>query len=258
MTAATPHLSYPEPGVAEIRLRRPAAANRLGPDDLDTLIRHCQALSERQDVVAVVLAADGPTFCAGYDLTALTGAPRAERGRDDGERNFERMTNAVAALPQVTIAAIGGAVVGGATDLVLACDLRIGVAAASFRMPAARIGIPLYAGALRRYVERLGVDLAKRLVFLGETLTAEEMRAAGILTMLIDDARPDARAFAVAADLASLPAAPLKAMKQALDLFAAGRGTLDDARAALDAAYDPHVVAARVAAMRAARGKDRA
>ncbi len=251
-----PALTFPMPHIAELRLRRPERANRLEPRDLEAIITHLAVIETRADVHVLLVTAEGRSFCTGFDLGALTaaggGSERAkEPGRHGGERDFERAANAIATTRPVTIAIIDGAVVGGGTDIALACDLRIGTARAKMQMPAAKIGVPLYASALQRYVSRLGLDVAKRLVFLAETIDAAEMKRVGMLTELRDDA--DSRARALAVELADLPSRPLAAMKAALNAATTGDATSSDMRARLDAAYDADEIARRVVRMRATR-----
>ena len=78
---------------------------------------------------------------------------------------------------------------GGATDLALACDFRVGVHGMVLRMPAARIGLHYYPSGLRRYVSRLGVSAAKRLFLLAETLPADELLRIGYLDRCVAAAR---------------------------------------------------------------------
>ena len=250
MSGDTPSLTYPTAHVAELRLRRGDSSNRLEPRDLEAIIAHMAMIEANADVHVLLVTAEGKTFCAGFDLNALTAAS-SDHGRHGGERAFERAANAIATARPVTIAVIDGPVVGGGTDIALACDLRIGTVRAKMLMPAAKIGVPLYASALQRYVSRLGLDAAKRLIFLAETIDAPEMKRIGMLTELVDAA--DTRGRSLAAEIAALPPKPIAAMKAALNAAASGNATAPDMRARLDAAYDPAEIARRVAAMRAAR-----
>jgi enoyl-CoA hydratase/carnithine racemase len=238
----------------EIRLRRPDNANRLEPRDLDVLMAHCESIDSRDDVHAVVLAADGRTFSAGFDLNALEASGTHRAGeRHGGERAFERTGDRLARMRPVLIAAIEGAVVGGSTDFALACDLRIGSTRARFQMPAAKIGVPLYASALQRYVARLGVDTAKRLIFRAPMVDADELLRIGFLTERVEDGEAETRARAIAGEIAALPPVPLAAMKRALNAFAGGAPVTPAIREDLDRAYDPAVIAERVADARRAR-----
>ena len=247
---APPSLSRPLPHVALIELGRPEAANRLQPDDLGVLLAHLAAVDGDPEVHALVLASDGPHFCTGYDLRALVADLSTGDASARGESAFETVAERLAAIRVVTVVAIQGAVMGGATDLALACDLRVGAPAAEMQMPAARFGLPLYASALDRYVTRLGLDVAKRLVLLAEKIDAAEMRRIGFLHELVPAESLRRRALDLASAAAAMPPGPLAAMKQVLNAAAIGQGTAAAQRQALADAYDPRRIAATIAALR--------
>ena len=162
----TPTLERGTDGVATLRLHRPQHLNRLHRDDLHALQAHCAALRHDDSVRVLVLTGSGRAFCAGFHLGELDGA--------DDPRLFEHVVDALEALPMPTIARLNGSVYGGATDLALACDFRIGVHGMELRMPAARLGLHYYPSGLQRYVSRLGLQAAKRLFLLAESVDAAD------------------------------------------------------------------------------------
>lgn len=198
--------------VATIALRRPRQANRLEPDDLAAISAHVAQVNAQAEVRVLRLQASGKTFCAGYDIGRIGGAPVA----------FEAMVDAVEAARPVTIAVLQGGVYGGATDLALACDFRVGSHACEMFMPAARLGLHYYRSGLERYVTRLGVDVAKRLFLAGETLDAHEMKAVGFLTHLAPPEALGAVADALVAALAGMAPLALLPMKRHLNRLARG------------------------------------
>lgn len=210
-----PELHLQEP-VAIITLRRPGVANRLAPEDLSVLMAHIQRINELDGMRVVVLRSEGKYFCSGYDISEVQGSQ--QQGSSFGE-----MVDAVEQCRAVTIAAIQGGVYGGATDMALACDFRVGSTAAEMFMPAARLGLHFYQSGLERYVTRLGVDTAKRLFLTCERLDSAEMKACGFLTHLVE---PDALEHTVAAltdTLSAMAPLPLLGMKKHLNLIARGR-----------------------------------
>lgn len=201
---------------ATITLRRPEQANRLEPDDLGLLVDHVAAVAADERVRVLCLRSSGRYFCSGYDIGRI-GAARVV--------GFEDMVNAVEDLRVPTVAVLQGGVYGGATDLALACDFRIGTPAVDLFMPAARLGLHFYRRGLERYVSRLGLDTAKRLFLTADRLQADELKAVGFLSRLVP---PDALDDAVQSLCLSLAAnAPLavQGMKQHLNSIA--RGALD-------------------------------
>lgn len=249
-----PVLSRPAAGVALIELNRPANANRIQPEDLDALERQLDECEQDDAVHALVLAANGTHFSAGFDLRALAAsAVSGERKVEENGSAFERFANRLENTRLIVITAINGPVIGGSTDIALACDLRIGTDKAYMLMPAARFGLPLYAGALQRYVTRLGLNQAKRLVLLAQKVEAAEMLAIGFLNEIMPEADLRCRALAIAGCIAAMPAKPLAAMKQVLNASALSSGTTQEHRAALLAAFDGPAIAARIAAAQSTR-----
>jgi enoyl-CoA hydratase len=214
-----PQLAFPAPGRATITLARPAQLNRLHREDLLALQAHCAQLAATPGLRVVVLQAEGRLFCAGFNLAELGSGGTAAA---DDPALFERTVDALEALPVPTIARLHGGVYGGATDLALACDFRLGEAGLQLRMPAARIGLHYYPGGLHRYVSRLGLAAAKRLFLLAETVDAAYLREIGYLDALVPPDALDAElAHWVAALLDGAPLA-LAGMKRSLDEIAAG------------------------------------
>lgn len=247
MDSTTPSLSRPIPGVFVIELRRPEAANRLQLEDLTALPTQLDSAESDPDARVLVLSAQGRVFCSGFDLRTLMKEP-SDAEQVEGNP-FEQFAERLANTRLITIAAINGAVVGGGTDLALACDLRIGTQATKMHMPAARFGLPLYEGALKRYVSRLGIDQAKRLIFLAEEILAPEMLDMGFLLQLVPSEELACRAMDIARQAAELPHAPAAAMKAVLNAAADGREIHSELRAALVKAFDPALIASRIAAI---------
>ena len=217
--------------VATITLKRPDVANRLAPEDLPVLIAHVQRINELDDVRVLVLRSEGKYFCSGYDISEVQNSQ--EKGSSFGE-----MVDAIEQCRAVTIGVIHGGVYGGATDMALACDFRVGSPSAEMFMPAARLGLHFYQAGLERYVTRLGVDTAKRLFLTCERLDSAEMKACGFLTHLVE---PDALNSTVARlteTLSAMAPLPLFGMKKHLNLIA--RGQHDPAAIAQDVFQTVH------------------
>jgi enoyl-CoA hydratase len=220
-TEGPPLLALDDTGCATITLNRPRHLNRLHREDLLALQSHLAQLAQDTTLRVVVLAAQGRSFCAGFNLDELE-APGAA-GQDP--QLFEHTVDALEALPVPTLVRLQGSVYGGATDLALACDFRVGVQGMELRMPAARLGLHYYPSGLRRYVSRLGLQAAKRLFLLAETVPAEELLRIGYLDALAPAAELDAAVQGFTQALASGAPLALRGMK--LSLNEIGRGDFD-------------------------------
>ena len=200
--------------VATLTLDRPEQANRLEPDDLAVLIEHIATVDAAAQVLVLRLQSTGKYFCSGYDIGDI-GATRTAA--------FEDMANALEDARPVTLALLQGGVYGGATDLALACDFRIGVPATDMFMPAARLGLHFYPRGLQRYLSRLGLDNAKRLFLTAERIGADEMKAIGFLTHLVSADVLGATADELTATLCVMAPLALLGMKKNLNRMATGR-----------------------------------
>lgn len=207
-----PELSFQD-HVATITLRRPEVANRLAPEDLPALIAHVRAVDARDDIRVLLLRAQGKHFCSGFDISEVGNS------QNQGS-SFGEMVDVVEQCRAVTLAVVHGGVYGGATDMALACDFRIGGPAAEMFMPAARLGLHFYRGGLERYVSRLGLDTAKRLFLTCEKLDSAEMKACGFLTHLVPEGGLEAAVQGLAGTLASMAPLPLFGMKKHLNRIA--------------------------------------
>ena len=179
---SSPPLLHCHEGVATITLNRPAQRNRLENGDLQTLLQHVAQINEDLHIRAVVLTANTqgqpkPVFCAGYDIGGF-----AEPGQ--GSTAFEKVPEALAQLRPISICALNGSVYGGATDMVLACDLRLGLKDLEWRMPAAALGLHYYPSGLLRYVNQFGVAAAKRAFLAAKVFNTTELHALGVLEMV--------------------------------------------------------------------------
>lgn len=212
------HLDGPR---ATIRLNRPAVHNRIEPADIVTLIRLIDEVDANEAIRVVVFAASGKSFSAGFHIGEIA----AER-HETATAGFDQLTHRVEQLRPPSIAALNGGVYGGATDLALACDFRIGVTTMAMFMPAARLGLHYHPGGMQRYVSRMGLDTAKRLFLTGDRLDGPELLRVGFLTELVAPDTLEARVDALATRLAANAPLAVQGMKRALNDIARGDADL--------------------------------
>lgn len=213
-----------EGGRATIRLNRPREHNRIEPADLVALRETFSRVDRDPAVRVLVLTGTGKSFSSGYHIGALVDR---HGGKDppqpEAEVSFESAVDQLEALRVPTIAALQGSVYGGATDLALACDFRIGVEGMRMLMPAARLGIVYYPSGIERYVARLGVAAAKRLFLTAEPIDAEEMQRIGYLDEIVPADGLKARVDALTATLTANAPLALAGLKRAVNEAAYGR-----------------------------------
>lgn len=201
-------------GEARITFCRPRQHNRIDPDDLPVIRAHLDRVAERDDVRVLILTGTGDkTFSSGYTLHAIV-----ERLDDE----FERMLDAIEDFPLPTICALNGSVYGGATDLALCCDFRVGLEGTRMLMPATKIGMHYYPGGLRRYVAQLGLVETKRLFFTAKAIDAHAMKRIGFLTDLVAPGALDRHVADLVAAIVACEPTALRTLKKQLNAIAAG------------------------------------
>ncbi|MEM7250136.1 MAG: enoyl-CoA hydratase/isomerase family protein [Pseudomonadota bacterium] len=229
--ATTPVMTV-EGSIVTIRLNRPTKLNRIEPADLRTLADHLAVIEAQSDQRVLVLTGTGRVFSAGYHLGDLS-ERRAGNGDDDRRDGspeagnlFETVVNALEACRIPTICALNGSVYGGATDLALACDFRVGILGTELVMPAAKLGIHYYRGGMERYVTRLGLNAAKKLFLTALPIKAEELVSMGYLTEAVSKDEHSGYVAALAEQLAANAPLSTQNMKRALNQIA--RNALDE------------------------------
>lgn len=208
--------------VAVITLNNPESANRLTVDDLETLQAHISNVNKTSEISVLVLKSTGKYFCSGFDITSL------DESAKEKSLMFEVVVNAVEDCRPITIASVQGGVYGGATDLVLACDFRVGSQSADMLMPAAKLGIHFYQRGLMRYVSRLGVDTAKRLLLTAEKIESAEMKEIGFLTELVPHEDLDQAVKALTEQLMLMAPLAILGMKKHLNRIASNTLNIDE------------------------------
>jgi len=210
-------------GVACIRLARPQQHNSLGSADIRALREALAAIGADAELRVLLLTGAGErSFCSGASLKELAS------GEMSGEL-FSTLTDALASLELPTVCALNGDAWGGGAELALCCDYRLGVEGMRMRVPAARIGLCYPLSGLQRYVGKLGLDVATRMLVGAEEFDAQSLREAGFLHRVLPREQLQAQAMDLAQSLADLAPLAVRTMKRLLGQIA--RGDLD-ARAA--------------------------
>ena len=117
---------------------------------------------------------------------------------------IQRLYFRIEALPQVTLAEIGGAAMGGGFELALACDLRIAANEAKVGLPEARLGLIPGAGGTQRLTRLCGPALASRLILGAEILDGAAAAGLGVVHWAVPRAELAERAAELARRIAGL------------------------------------------------------
>jgi enoyl-CoA hydratase len=206
---------------ATITLNDPAKHNRLDTVGLGKLRAAIETADADPTVRVTVLTGAGEkSFCSGYDLGSIPSGKGARPSSESHKDSFETVMDRLEAMRMPTLCALNGGVYGGATDMALACDFRLGVKGMKFFMPAARFGLHYYPSGLRRYTQKVSPSFAKRAFLLSEDFSDEDLLRVGYLDWLVDRLEFQATVDEIAGKLAGLAPLSMANMKRAIEQFA--------------------------------------
>lgn len=200
--------------IAELTIER---ADKLNALDRDTLLELRAAIGElqREPAHVVLLASAGDrVFVSGADIAAMS-TMSVEEARAFSQLGHETF-DALEALPSVVLASVQGAALGGGCELLLSCDLAIAGEKARFGQPETNLGLIPGFGGCSRLLRRVGVGLARELVYGGRLIAADEALRVGLVQRVVPQAEIRTAARAWAEELAKRPPLALARAKAAM------------------------------------------
>lgn len=200
-------------GVARITLNRPEVRNAFNDEVIAELTQAFADLGARQDVRAIVLAAEGAAFCAGADLNwmrRMADYSRTENIADAAK--MAEMLQVIYACPKPTIARIQGDVFAGGLGLVAACDMAVSVDTATYCLSEVKLG--LIPATISPYVIRaMGARAAHRYFLTAERFTAAEAHRIGLVHEVVTTDALDAKVAELTHALTSASPNAMRACK---------------------------------------------
>ena len=209
-------------GVALITLNRPEARNAMSPQLTPALSRMIQERGEDPRVGALLITGAGTAFCAGGDVKGM-GDNSSQKSLSAEERaagmidRHRRLTGALVGVRKPTIAALPGAAAGAGLAIALACDIRIAAKSAFVSAGYSRIGLSGDYGVAWLLTRAVGSPIAREMMFTSDRVDSERAERIGLFNRVVDDARLQEEAFALARSIAQGPAVALSLMKDNLD-----------------------------------------
>lgn len=180
-----------ENAAAYVTLNRPAARNAMNQQMVEELLAYFTQLREKLHLRALVIGAAGTSFCAGGDL----GDMQAEASMSAAEKAarmeaFDAMLHAINTAPQVTIARVQGAAMGGGLGLVCVADIAIAGESARFALPEVHLG--LSPALISPYlIQRMGLTRARHLMLTGASFDAQAALSYELVQSTCADAELD-------------------------------------------------------------------
>lgn len=203
-------------GITTITVTRPDRLNALNTETLEGLEAALRDARDAYDTRVLVLTGAGDdAFVAGADIEYMSqlSVTEAQGYAELGHR----VTDAIETFPAPVIAAINGYAFGGGCELALASDLRVASERAVIGQTEIGLGIVPGWGGTQRLSRIVGDERARRLVFFGERLDAQDAHAYGLVGELVAHDELDDHVEEMAAELAAQPAFALSAAKEALN-----------------------------------------
>ncbi|WP_348738420.1 crotonase/enoyl-CoA hydratase family protein [Pseudomonas rhodesiae] len=181
--------------VAHVQINRPEKINAMNAAFWTEIIDIFQWIDDTDAVRAVVLSGAGKHFSSGIDLMLLASVAN-DLGKDVGRNarllrrkilELQASFNAVDNCRKPVLAAIQGYCIGGAIDLISACDMRYAAEDAQFSIKEIDIGMAADVGTLQRLPRIIGDGMLRELAYTGRMFGAEEARSIGLVNRVYAD-----------------------------------------------------------------------
>jgi enoyl-CoA hydratase/carnithine racemase len=223
-------------GIAHVRLHRPDKHNGMSFPMLDAVLDAARSLRDDRALRAVVLAGDGPSFCAGLDVKAALGSPvRTATGLATlwlpMKNKFQRWSLAWRELGVPVIAAVHGNCFGAGLQLALGADIRIAAPDTVLSVYEINWGLTPDMAGTQLLPRLVGPDVAAELTWTARLVDAAEADRIGLVTRVVDD--PLAAAHELAARIAGVNPEAVQTAKRLLEQ---AHGPMEDGLAAERAA----------------------
>ena len=165
--------------IAKITLHAEDRKNAIDRKDLDLMMNFLKKI-ENEKVKCLILSGKGDVFSSGMYLEELN--------KGDWSKNpISEVCDLIEKLPFITICFLNGGIYGGSVELALSCDFRIGFNKVKIKIPATKFGIHYGVKGIKRCLEIFGLQLSRKLLFLGHPLAFKDLVDVGFLDYYAED-----------------------------------------------------------------------
>lgn len=201
-------------GVAVLELNRPDARNALNLELRKALADTFDHLSTNQSVRAIVLTGGEKVFAAGADLKDFLTATTSQMYLRHTEQYWKSITD----CPKPIIAAVNGYALGGGCELAMHADIIIASHTATFGQPEIKLGLMPGAGGTQRMLRAIGKFQTMLMVLSGKFITAQEAKAMGLVSQIIDGDNAIPEALNIAKTIAGYSSIAVQQIKEVTNL----------------------------------------
>jgi methylmalonyl-CoA decarboxylase len=213
-------------GIGTLTLANDAKRNALSEELLDQLVCALAAMKGESARAVILTARKGSAiFSAGHDIAELAKPGHDPLAYDDP---LEKAIRAIQAFPAPVIAMVEGSVWGGACELVLTCDLRIGTPQTTFAITPAKLGVPYNLNGLLNLIGAVGLGTAKRMLFTAAPLPAAKAEQLGLLCDIVPAEQLETFTMDLARKIAQNSALAISVIKEQLRILARAHAITPD------------------------------
>ncbi|MEH6680356.1 MAG: enoyl-CoA hydratase/isomerase family protein [Sediminicola sp.] len=202
--------------VATVVFNRPDQLNAMNRTMMEEIIHAIDHINALQEIKVGIFTGAGRAFMAGADIK--------EYGRQTPEqfKSFQilgtSLYHKVETAPKPWLAAINGIALGGGFEIALACDMILASEQASMGLPEVFLNLIPGGGATQRLIQKIGVNRAKEMLFLGSSMGAGTLYEWGIVNHLVKEVDFGAEVYKFALKLARRPEKSLQHLKRLANL----------------------------------------
>ena len=201
--------------VAVLTLNRPNVLNALTAELNKELEHALDTLGEDKKIRALILTGGAKAFAAGGDIQDMKGAtPESIYAM---AANNIRIYDKLEQFRAPTIAAVNGPCLGGGCELAMCCDFRVAGEGAKFGQPEIMLGILPGAGGTQRLPRLVGLEYAKRMIYLGKPIKAEEALRVGLVGQVVPDDQVMDTAVTLAKQMSAMAGFAMSLAKEAIN-----------------------------------------
>ena len=182
--------------IAEVSFNRPEKANSLHQPAWDEMKDIFESLDEHPEARVIILKGNGKHFCAGIDLELLMSMQQFQaidcdgRKREALRKQIKILQDSITSIEKCrkpVIAAIHGACIGGAVDIVTACDMRFASEDATFSIREIDLGLVADIGTLQRLPKILNPGIVAEMAYTGRNVLGAEAKEIGLVNQCLED-----------------------------------------------------------------------
>jgi enoyl-CoA hydratase len=202
--------------ISTCTINRPDKLNALNEEVLRELLDFNRQLRDNRDVRGLILTGAGDkAFIAGADIAYMSKLD--VRGARAFAEMGHRVCDSFAELEFPVVAAVNGFALGGGTEVALACDFIYASKKAKFGQPEVKLGVIPGFGGTQRLARRVGIGNAKEIIFLGDTIGAEQAFCIGLVNAVCEPEELLPRVRKVLEGIAARGPAAVGQAKRAID-----------------------------------------